>query len=93
MRPSDDDSVLSGDDSDGWEVEENNVVYLFAEQTRKEDALDNAALVDCPPVACVEEWLELAGENMNDVAAAAAGGDGPHYERVKVSFSLSTLKS
>ena len=40
MRPSDDDSVLSGDDSDGWEVEEDKVVSLFAEQTRKEDALD-----------------------------------------------------
>ena len=57
---------------------------------RKEDALDNAALVDCPPVACVAEWLELVGENMNDVAAAASGGDGPHYEQVKVLYASST---
>ena len=53
MRPSDDDSILSGDDSDGWEVEEDKVVSFFADQMRKEDALDNTALVDCPPVACV----------------------------------------
>jgi hypothetical protein len=59
---------ISRDESDGWEVEEDRVVYFFAEQTRKEDELDNAALVECPPVACVEEWIELAGESLNDVA-------------------------
>ena len=80
MCPSDDDSILLGDDSDGWEVEEGKVVSFFAYPMRKEDALDNAALVDCPPVACVEEWLELVGENMNDAAAATGGGDWLHYE-------------
>ena len=54
--------------------------------------MDNAALVNFPPVACIEEWLELAGENMNDVPAAAAGGDGPHYERVKVLYASCTHK-
>ncbi len=75
LRPSDDDSVLSGDESDGWEAEEDKMLNIFSEQTRKEDELDNAALLECPPVACVEEWLELAGDgeqNLNNVAAAAA---------------------
>ena len=91
LRPSDDDSILSGDESDGCEAEEDEMVYFFSEQTRKEDELDNAKLLECSPAACVEEWLELAGENLNDVAAAAAaaaaGGGMGHITKKSKSHS------
>ncbi len=36
LRQLEDDSVLSGDESDGWEAEEDKMAYFFSEQTRKE---------------------------------------------------------
>jgi hypothetical protein len=50
-------------------------------------------MVDCPPVAEVDEWMELAGESLSNDAAAAAGGEGLRDDTVKVSFASSTLKS
>ncbi len=55
--------------------------------------MDIAAMVDCPPVTEVDKWMELAGDSLNDDAAAGAGGGGPRYDTVKVSFASSTLKS
>ena len=49
LCPLDDDSVLSGDESDRWEAKEDKMVSFFSEQTRKEDELDNATLLECPP--------------------------------------------
>jgi hypothetical protein len=92
-HPSDDDSVILGDKSDGWEVEEDRIAHYFVDQARKEDQLDIAAMVDYPPVAEVDEWMELAGDSLNDDAAAAAMGGGPRYDTVKVSFVSSRLKS
>ncbi len=80
------------DKSDGWEVEEDRVAHFFLDQARKEDQLDIAAMVDCPPVAEVDEWMEFAGDSLSNDAAAAAGEGGPRYDTVKVSFTSSTLK-
>ncbi len=63
--------ILSGDKSDGWEVEEDRVAHFFVDQARKEDQLDIAAMVDCPPVPEVDKWMELAGDSLNDDAAAS----------------------
>jgi hypothetical protein len=54
VHQSDNDSILSGAESDGWEYEECRVAHFFAEQSKKEDLMDYATM-DCPPVAEVEE--------------------------------------
>ena len=43
-RKSDDDSVASGDDSAGWEMEEDRVMNSFLAQTEAEEALDDLSV-------------------------------------------------
>ncbi len=50
-RRSDDYSILSGNDSDRWECEDERVVHFFAKQAELEEQLDNAAMYSGPPIA------------------------------------------
>jgi hypothetical protein len=53
VHQSDKDSILSGDESDRWEYEEDRVAHFFAKQSKMEDQVDYAAMA-CPPVTKVE---------------------------------------
>jgi hypothetical protein len=70
------------------------VTHLFAEQSKKEDLMDYAA-IDCPPVAEVEEWMNPAKETLD---AAAENGNDPTriaLEMVVLRFAYlsTTIKS
>jgi hypothetical protein len=54
-RKSDDDSVATGDDTDGWEREEERVMARLAAQLIADEALDEAA-EDAEPFNSIEEW-------------------------------------
>ena len=60
-RKSDDDSVATGDDSDGWEREEERVMARLAAQLIADEALDEAA-EDAEPFNSIEEWEYLVEE-------------------------------
>jgi hypothetical protein len=60
-RKSDNDSVATGDDSDGWEREEERVMARLAAQLIADEALDEAA-DDSEPFNLIEEWEYLAEE-------------------------------
>ncbi len=90
----DEDSILSGDESDGWEYEEDRVAHFFAKQSKKEYQMDYAAM-DCSHVAEVEEWMNLAKETLD----AAAGNEyNPTHTALETAvvhfaYSASTIKS
>ncbi len=57
---SDEDSVASGDDSAGWEMEEDRVMNSFLAQTEAEEVLDDLS-VDVPMIE-VHEFMLISGE-------------------------------
>ncbi len=71
MRKSDDDSVASGDDSAGWEMEEDRVLNAFLAQTEAEDALDDLS-VDVP-MKEVHEFMLISGEGEDGTEGHADG--------------------
>jgi hypothetical protein len=72
-RKSDDDSVASGDDSAGWEVEEDRVLNAFAIQTVTEDALDDI-FVDDGPMKEIHEFILIAGRGVDGEEEGNADG-------------------
>ena len=71
-RKSDDDSVASGDDSAGWEVEEDRVLNAFAIQTETDDALDDL-FVDDGPMKEIHEFMLIAGRGVDGEEGNADG--------------------
>ena len=72
-RKSDDDSVASGDDSAGWEAEEDRVLNAFAIQTVAEDALDDI-FVDDGPMKEIHEFMLIAGRGVDGEEEGNADG-------------------
>jgi hypothetical protein len=70
-RKSDDDSVASGDDSAGWEMEEDRVMNSFLAQTEAEEALEDLS-VDAP-MKEVHEFMLLSGEGEDGTEGQADG--------------------
>ena len=74
LQKSDDDSVTSGDDSNGWEREEDQVRNAFDIQADAEDELELANFTFDGPVNEVPEWTTLTNNsemgNPNDEVAA-----------------------
>jgi len=68
-RKSDDDSVASGDDSAGWEAEEDRVLNAFTIQTVAEDALD-----DIGPMKEIHEFMLIAGRGVDGEEEGNADG-------------------
>jgi hypothetical protein len=58
-RKSDDDSVASGDDSAGWEAEEDRVMNAFFIQTEAQDALEDL-FADAGPMKEIHEFELIA---------------------------------
>ncbi len=94
VQQSDNNLVLSGDESDGQEHKEDRVAHLFAKQSKKEDLMDYAAM-DCSPVTKVEEWMNIVEETLD--AAAGIGNVLTHIalETVVIPFVYlsTTIKS
>jgi hypothetical protein len=72
IRKSDEDSVASGDDSAGWETEEDRVMNSFLAQTEAEEALDD--LSDDVPMTEVHEFMLISGEEGGDGTEGQADG-------------------
>ncbi len=74
LQKSDDDSVTSGDDSNGWEREEDRVRNAFNIQADTEDELELANFASDGPVNKVLEWTTLTNDlemgNADDEVAA-----------------------
>jgi hypothetical protein len=70
-RKSDDNSVASGDDSAGWEMEEDRVLNAFLAQTEAEDALDDLS-VDVP-MKEVHVFMLISGEGEDGMEGHANG--------------------
>ncbi len=70
-RKSDDNSVASGDDSAGWEMEEDRVMNSFLAQTEAEEALDDLS-VDAP-MKEVHEFMLLSGEGEDGMEGQTDG--------------------
>ena len=65
LRKSEEDSVASGDDSDGWNREDGRVMHELAAQAEEDDARDNAVFPDVQ-MNEVNEWEVLAEEGIAD---------------------------
>ena len=63
-RKSDEDSVASGDDSAGWEAEEDRVLNAFTIQTEAEEALEDL-FVDDGPMKEIHEIILIAGRGVD----------------------------
>jgi hypothetical protein len=59
-RKSDEDSVATGDDSAGWEMEEDRVMNSFLAQTEAEEALDDLSVNI--PMTDVHEFMLISEE-------------------------------
>ncbi len=86
-QKSDEDSVASGDDSVGWEKEEDRVLNAFAAQAEADDRLEDIS-VDTP-VKEVHEFMLAGGEEGN-----ADGGDvAPEFETRQVLLKKTNVKT
>ncbi len=68
---SDNDSVASGDDSAGWEMEEDRVLNAFLAQTEAEDALDDLSVN--VPMKEVYEFMLISREGEDGTEGHANG--------------------
>jgi hypothetical protein len=57
VRKSDDHSVASGDDSDGWEVEEERLTHVIAAQAETEESIEEREIEIVVPE--VHDWEEF----------------------------------
>ena len=71
-RKSDEDSVASGDDSAGWEAEEDRVLNAFTIQTEAEEALEDL-FVDDGPMKEIHEIILIAGRGVDREEGNADG--------------------
>ena len=85
-QKSDDDSVASGDDSAGWEKEEDRVVNAFAAQAEADDRLEDIS-VDTP-VKDIHEFMLAGGEEGN-----ADGDVAPEFETRQVLLKKTNVKT
>ena len=69
---SDDNSVASGDDSAGWEMEEDRVLNVFLAQTEAEDVLDDLS-VDVR-MKEIHEFMLISGEGEKGTEGQHADG-------------------
>ena len=71
-RKSDEDSVATGDDSAGWEMEEDRVMNSFLAQTEAEEALDDLSVN--VPMTDVHEFMLISEEEGEDGTEGQASG-------------------
>ena len=71
-RKSDNDSIASGDDSAGWEAEEDRVLNAFTIQTEAEEALEDL-FVDDGPMKEIHEIILIAGRGVDREEGNADG--------------------
>jgi hypothetical protein len=88
-RKNEKDSVVSGDDSNGWEREEGRVMHEFAAQAEADDEWDDAAFHD---IAMNEtnEWEFLAKGNADDPPDEPTAP--PKFEKLCISYQKTTGK-
>ena len=84
------DSVISGNDSNGWEREEGRAMHEFAAQAEADDARDDAAF---PDIAMNEtnEWEFLAEGNADDPPDEPTAP--PKFEKLQISYQKTTGKA
>ena len=68
---SDNDSVASGDDSAGWEMEEDRVMNSFVAQTEAEKELDDLSIN--APMKEVHKFMLISGEGEDSTEGQADG--------------------
>ena len=97
LRKSDDDSVASGDDSNGWEREEDRVRNAFIIQADADDELELANFTSDGPVNEVLEWTTLTDDlemgNADDEVAALPAEVVETRNIVLQKTNVKTLKS
>jgi hypothetical protein len=87
LRKSEEDSVASGDDSDGWNREDGRVMHELAAQAEEDDARDNAVFPDVQ-MNEVNEWEVLAEEGIADEGNV----DCPSFETIRIVYQKTTAK-
>lgn len=90
VRKSDDDSVASGDDSNGWEVEEERLTHIIAAQAETEQRIEEQEMEIIVPE--VHEWEDSLEEGDPDEGAAPAGTAAAVFETIHYPFSKTTGK-
>ena len=90
-RKKKEDSVASGDDSNGWEREEGWVMHEFAAQAEANDARDDAAF---PDIAMNEmnKWEFLSEGNADDPPDEPRTAH-PKFEKLRISYQKTTAKA
>jgi hypothetical protein len=97
-RKSDNDSVASGDNSAGWEAEEDRALNAFAIQTEAEDALEDL-FVDDGPMKEIHEFMLIAGRGVDGEEGNADGATkvdptttAVEYETRRVVLQMTNVK-
>ncbi len=90
LRKSEEDSIASGDDSDGWDKEEGRVMHDLAAQAKADDVLDEAVFPDVP-MNEVNEWEVLVEEGNADDQNTVED-DPPTFETIRILFQKTTAK-
>ena len=91
LRKGKEDSVVSGDDSEGWcDMEEENLADNLSAQAKVDDALDEAAFPDIP-MNEVNEWELMEGEGNADDDIPIANAP-PEYETIRIGYQKTTIK-
>jgi hypothetical protein len=89
-RKNEEDSVASGDDSNGWEREEGRVMHEFTAQAEADDVRDDAAF---PDIAMNEtnEWEFLAEGNADELPDQPTPP--PKFEKLRIFYQKTTGKA
>jgi hypothetical protein len=90
LRKSEEDSIASGDDSNGWDKEEGRVMHDLATQAKADDVLDDAVFPDIR-MNEVNEWEVLAEEGNADDQNTVED-DRPTFETIRILFQKTTAK-
>ena len=92
IRKGEEDSVISGDDSEGWLDMEEKLADNLSAQAKVDDALDEAAFPDIP-MNEVHEWELMEGEGNADDDIPIANAPPPlQYETIQIGYQKATIK-
>ena len=92
IRKGEEDSVISGDDSEGWLDMEEKLADNLSAQAKVDDALDEAAFPDIP-MNEVHEWELMEGEGNADDDIPIANAPPPlQYETIRIGYQKATVK-
>jgi hypothetical protein len=94
LHKSEEDSVASGNDSEGWDEIEERLAHDLSAQAMVDDALDEAAFPDIRPMNEVNEWELTAEGNADGDDIPIANAPPPlQYETIRIAYQKTTTKA